>query len=278
MDENPESDFIDMESLNLKQILDKPNQQPPDTHTPNYLDSDFIDMESLNLTQILDKPNQQPPDTHRFSNEYLTEGILLVIKNNIFNLFDMIIDAEDNENIKSVEIYINLLINTIIINGKTLEQYKSITYNIQEKILSISNSYRTMCLHKMIYNILHCRSCDNIHFRVIQPIVTKYPPIPEDIRKNIELKLPQFKYSKQMQSLSNKQPPQFKVDQIVGCRDITHRWWLSRVLHVHNDSNSKFYWYYVHFEGWPKCSREWICSSSYSIRKFNPKRHILKRS
>jgi hypothetical protein len=240
---------------------------------------DFIDMESLNLTQISDKSDQQrQPDTHVSSHEYVTEGMTLIIKNNIFNLINMIIDAEDNDNIKSANTYINLLINTIIINGKLLEQVKSITYNIQEKITTISNSYSTMCLHKMIVNILHCRSCDNMHFRVIQPVTNKYPPIAEDIRKVIELRLPQFRYRKQMQVLRNKQTPQFKVNQIVGGRDKTHRWWLSRVLHVYNDPNSKFHWYYVHFEGWPECSREWICSSSYSIRQFNPKKHVLKRS
>lgn len=238
---------------------------------------DFIDMESLNLSQISDKRNQRP-DTHIFSHEYATEGILLVIKNTIFNLINMIIDAEDNDDSKSATAYVHLLINTIIINGKILEQSKAVTCTIQEKIACLSNSYSIMCLHKMLVNILQCQSCDNIHFRVIQHIANKYPPMAENVRKIIELRLPQFRYRKQIQELRNKQPPRFKVNQIVGGRDKTNRWWLSRVLHVYTDHNSKFHWYYVHFEGWPKCSREWICSSSYSIRPFNPKRHILKRS
>ena len=271
MDEKTEPDFIDMESLNLTQISDIPAVSP-------YMPQVLPDIRIVNSPDIRIVNLSPTTNNHKISSrEYLNESMLLIIKNNIFNLIDMIIDAEDNENNKSAKMYINLLINTIIINGKILEQSETVSHDIQEKLSAISKSYSVMCLYKMLANINKHRSVDNVHFRVIQPITNKYPPMPEDLRKVIELRLPQFRYRKQMQVLRNKPPPQFKVDQIVGGRDKTHRWWLSRVLHVYNDPNSKFHWYYVHFEGWPKCSREWICSSSYSIRQFNPKRHVLKR-
>jgi hypothetical protein len=238
---------------------------------------DFIDMDTMDLRRIT-REKRKNTLSRGFDREYAQQSMVFLIKNNIINIINMINDAEDNENMNVSYDHVILLINTLIINGKLLEKHQAVILIIFHKIHNIQKSYAKSCLYKILHNITTKKSYKNIHFRIIKKIFNNNPPISEDIRKNIESTLPQFRYCRQACNLLKNNIKKFKIDQIVGARDKNNKWWMSRILHVYNDPNSKFSWYYVHFEGWSKCDREWICSSSYSVRVFNPRKHILKRS
>lgn len=225
-----------------------------------------------------ENPPSQPSQSKclNYGKEFSRQCMVLILKNHALELINLIVSTEHDDDARIVHKYTYMLINLLIVNGSVLEDEETSTNIIQNALHHIKDGYLTMCLHKMMRNIIQKKSYENIHFRVIKPHSSVSLRIPSEKRKYIESKLPQFRYVRQ--KFKTKTPPKFKVDQIVGARDKTNRWWLSRVLHVYNDSDSKFYWYYVHFEGWPKSSREWICSSTYSIRQFNPKKHILRRT
>jgi len=73
-----------------------------------------------------------------------------------------------------------------------------------------------------------------------------------------------------------KKERKFSVNEIIGARDKEGKWWLSRILSKFNDPVSGIQWYYVHFHGWSHDHNEWI-GDSHKIKKFNPRKHILKR-
>lgn len=68
----------------------------------------------------------------------------------------------------------------------------------------------------------------------------------------------------------------YAVGQIVGARDSERRWWMARILFIFDDPKYPYPWYYVHFENWDDIHNEWI-SSPYRIKRFNPRRDILRR-
>jgi hypothetical protein len=126
----------------------------------------------------------------------------------------------------------------------------------------------------MLNNIRKKKFADNLHYREINQVMSSAPPIPVEERIAIEKNLPTFRYSRQIK----KKLKPFKVDQIVGAKDKENKWWLARILHVHNTPNASHVWYYVYFEGWGSAHNEWINSSTYRVRAYNPRRHFLKRS
>jgi hypothetical protein len=68
----------------------------------------------------------------------------------------------------------------------------------------------------------------------------------------------------------------YNVGQIVGAKDQERKWWMARILYIVDDPNYPYPWYYVHFEGWGDIQNEWI-SSPIRLKKFNPRRDILRR-
>jgi hypothetical protein len=69
----------------------------------------------------------------------------------------------------------------------------------------------------------------------------------------------------------------FKIGQIVGARDPSRQWWMSRILYMFTDPAYPYPWYYVSYEGWATIHREWI-SSPLRIRAFYAPRDKLYRS
>lgn len=62
----------------------------------------------------------------------------------------------------------------------------------------------------------------------------------------------------------------FDVDEIVGAKDKSGKWWMSRVLAIYNYNSHVVY--YVEFLGWGTQFNEFI-SDKFRIEKYKPKKH-----
>ena len=165
-----------------------------------------------------------------------------------------------------------MLKNTLIIHGDILYKMTDFTNEIDNYLSLIELNYNRCIIHKMISNIKNNNYMENIYFREATYAVSNVPPMSVTERMSIEENLPQFRYSRQ---IKKKQAP-FNVDDIVGAKDKENKWWLARILHRFDAPETEDYWYYVRFENHGPFHDEWICSKTYRVRYFNPKKHFLK--
>jgi hypothetical protein len=205
--------------------------------------------------------------------EFALDARILLIRNVLVSLIETAVDIELSDTNTDARAPLRSIINLLILHGRELASAPETRRDIKNHAFKLKRTQTCLTVFRMLFNIKQHRFSANMHFRQVKEHVPAALPVSIEARIMIETHLPQYRKARQ----SLKEPPVFKVDQIVGGRDSTNRWWLSRVLHVHNEPGTKIYWYYIHFEGWPKSSREWICSRSYSIRSYNPKKHILRR-
>ena len=166
----------------------------------------------------------------------------------------------------------NMLKNTLIIHGDTLYKMTDFTNEIDNYLSLIELNYNRCIIHKMISNIKNNNYMENIYFREVTYAVSNVPPMSVTERISIETTLPQFRYSRQ---IKKKRSP-FNVDDIVGAKDKENKWWLARILHRFDAPETEDYWYYIRFENHGPLHDEWICSKTYRVRYFNPKKHFLK--
>jgi hypothetical protein len=236
---------------------------------------EFIDLESADLQSLpssyLAKHLAADIRVSHVMGEFKYDIDQLILRTTISTLIAMIEDIVDKSEIYQL---MGMLRNIIILNEKLLSKNTGLVDDISKMIANTDlTHFNKLMVHKMLHNIKSNKPLNNIHFRETIASIHKIPPISVENRAIIEKTLPYFRTTKQMK----KDPPIFKVDQIVGARDSENKWWLSRVLHVHNDPQSKHYWYYIHFEGFNAMNREWINSKTYRVRRFNSKKHFLKR-
>ena len=234
---------------------------------------EFIDLSNIDLSD-LGKPMVHKPEyiNESISHEYIDEMHILLIKSNIMNQITLIKDISDSEDKTHVHYLYSILKNTIIIHGKTLYKMPNYITEIDNYLSNIELNYNRYVIHKMLSNIKNNRIAENIYFRDITYTLSNIPPMPNNERIAIEQKLPQFRHLKQ---IKKKQKP-FNVDEIVGAKDKENKWWLSRVLHRFDTPDTEDYWYFIRFENHSPLHDEWICSKTYRVRRFNPKKHFLK--
>jgi hypothetical protein len=226
-------------------------------------------------TKKLNEKKEPSSKTPYNALEYNTDIQVCILKTTICNIIMSIHDAD----IIASNVLFDVLKNTIILHGKTLCNNLEFVSYIEDRMVSMELSYNVIAVYKMLRNIRDKKSRDNIHLRVINNNDSNMPPITAEARLAIERRLPQTRFSRQLK----KKPSEFVVGEIVGCKDRNNNWYLSEVLHIHDDPTFSGYWYYINFKGWGLVNKnestynEWISSESFRVRKFNPRRHLLKR-
>jgi hypothetical protein len=206
------------------------------------------------------------------SREYDIDIRRCIVKTNIVNL--LLIIEDTNDQVK-LGIILDILKNTIILQSKELANMPYFITQIESSLIHHKTSYNTNVIFKMLNNITKKQAHLNLHFRVINNKVSKLPPISEEDRIVIESKLSNMRYSKQIKKKSL-----FVIGEIVGCRDKNNNWWMAEINYIHIDVNYSGYWYYVEFKGWNLTGNifsEWISSESFRIKKYNPRKHHLKK-
>ena len=216
--------------------------------------------------------NTENKKTNTIYKEYTNELNALLIKSNIMNQITLIHEVSESDNKTHLHQLYNMLKNTLIIHGDTLYKMTDFTNEIDNYLSLIELNYNRCIIHKMISNIKNNNYMENIYFREATYAVSNVPPMSVTERMSIEENLPQFRYSRQ---IKKKQAP-FNVDDIVGAKDKENKWWLARILHRFDAPETEDYWYYVRFENHGPLHDEWICSKTYRVRYFNPKKHFLK--
>jgi hypothetical protein len=238
---------------------------------------EFIDLSTTNLLDLgtpVTYVKEKPASTEsQYMKEYESESHTLIMKSTILNQITLIQEIDDSE-YKTVnhQMY-NILKNMLILHGSVISRMPTFITEIENCMTLIELSYSRYVIHKMINNLRNGVHKDNIHFRESNTVVSNIPPMTVEERMAIEEKLPQFRYSRQ---IKKKQKP-FNVGEIVGAKDKENKWWLARVLHRHDASDSPDHWYYIRFENCDAMHDEWISSKTYRVRYFNPKKHFLKR-
>lgn len=237
---------------------------------PNIIDLTTINLRDLGHPVVEEK--EKSTDSH-YMREYDKCINTLVMRTNILNQITLIQEIDDNSD-KTIKYQMyNILKNMLILHGKEITQLPQFIKEIENHLCSLDLSYNRVVIHKMINNIRKGIYKNNIHFRESNTMVSNIPPMPVEERLNIEEKLPQYRYSRQ---IKKKQKP-FNVGEIVGAKDKENKWWLARVLHRHEAPDCTDYWYYIRFENHGPMHDEWISSKTYRVRYFNPKKHFLKR-
>ena len=223
---------------------------------------------------MIEVPNFRKAEPEFASREYTGDINRVILRSIIERILAGAPINDDNVENK-IKPTLTIIRNILIVNGKLMEDSPKLCAYVENSIWKYPASYERDIIYKLIRNIKLRKSKANIHFRSIRKIVPSNMPMPVDLRKCLEKKLLNSSFCRQPM---DKPSAKFSVGQIVGARDKTFKWWLSRVIYVYNDLNSTHYWYYVHFEGWPKFMREWICSSTYAVRYYNPKKHPLRKT
>lgn len=206
----------------------------------------------------------------RYAQEYIKDSEKLIIKSNIMNMIMLIDECDEPIEIKRLT---NILKNMIILHGKELKNMPDCILNIERALKMQELCYDIYVLYKILHNIKFNSVVDNIHFRHIEQDIECFPPIPPEERIILENKIKYMRFNYQ----AKKKQDAFKVGQIVGAKDKENKWWLSRILHVYNDHQRDGFWYYVRFEGWGELHDEWIYSETYRVRRFNSRKHFLKK-
>jgi hypothetical protein len=167
---------------------------------------------------------------------------------------------------------IKILQNIIILHEKELTNMNIFTPLLINNIQNMKLGYAEFHILKILQNIKQRKYVDNLSFGYINNSnLSNKPPISEKKRLYIEKKLPSIKPTRYFKKKNNS----FKVNQIVGAKDKENKWWLSRVLHIHDTPEAC--WYYIKFEGWDDIHNEWINANTYRVRWFNPRKHFLKK-
>jgi hypothetical protein len=230
------------------------------------------DLLSVNMTMENEVP-MKPRDDHHGSREYDNDIRGCIVKTTITNLLLIIEDSDDQI---AIGVILDILKNTIILQAKELSNMPYFISQIEKFLMHQETTYNKYVVFKMLNNIKKRRSGENIHFRVVNNKVSNIPPMSEEDRITIETKLPHMRFSRQIKKKKNI----FVLGEIVGCRDKNNNWWMAEVKHIHIDENYSGYWYYVEFKGWNLTGNifsEWISSEGFCIKKYNPRKHHLKR-
>lgn len=209
------------------------------------------------------------------ASEYVSDSLPLLVKTIIKNLLMVIEDIDDKVSSQSL---MDVLKNTIILHGKTIALMPEFIIYIENALMGQELVYNIFIIYKMLKNLKDKQVSQNIHFRVINDKVSSLPPISTEQRIIIENNITRMRFSRQIK----KRVCMFKVGQIVGARDKNNNWWLSEVIHIHDDPNYAGYWFYIRFKGWDlngdkSMHNEWISSESFRIKFYNPRKHFLKR-
>jgi len=249
MDDIVLPEFIDL-NFSTEKLVEKLMEKQAETNAP------------------AETPAEKPAEKR--TPEYNSEIEALILKSTVLNHIALMQEMNDSEDKTLIHQMVNNLKNMIILHGRHLFKIIDI---IESALAKMELDFNRFVIHKMIDNIRKNKHSDNLWFRDVNINISNTPPIPVEERKLIESKLPQFNYSKQIK----KAMKPFAVNQIVGAKDKENRWWLSRILHVHDSSDSENYWYHVRFEGWGSLHDEWINNKTYRVRAYNPRKHFLKR-
>ena len=297
MDDLDLPEFIDVSTMNLNNLMYSTKPQKRDTtqsfvkkYYKKYMNDILqIDTQKRKMQQendTLKKEKTIQIDTQKtiqidtqktipkntIYKEYTNELNTLLIKSNIMNQITLIHEVSESDDKTHLHQLYNMLKNTLIIHGKTLYKMTDFTNEIDNYLSLIELNYNRCIIHKMISNIKNNNYMENIYFREATYAVSNVPPMSVTERMSIEENLPQFRYSRQ---IKKKQAP-FNVDDIVGAKDKENKWWLARILHRFDAPETEDYWYYIRFENHGPLHDEWICSKTYRVRYFNPKKHFLK--
>ena len=240
-----------------------------DLTIPEFIDLNEMDLSDLWLNDSQKEPPKEPPKEPHM--EYNDDIAALILKTTLLNHLSLIQEINDSDDKTLLYQMINNFKNMLILHGRVLNKNPRITESVENYLYKIQLDFSSV-IYKMIDNIRNKKYSDNLYFRDVNNNNSNTPPIPVEQRKLIESMLPQFKYSRQIK----KPIKPFVVKQIVGAKDKENKWWLSRILHVHEQPDSANYWYYVRFEGWGELHDEWINSKTYRVRAFNPRKHFLK--
>jgi len=228
---------------------------------------------SIFNTSFIHETTNKKNITENHTNEYYRDITLVIIENNILQMINILRDVDLSKASYIKYNMFGVLQNIIIINSNKLRElyYKNNFTIIKKAIYSLPDKYNKMVLLNMFDNIVNSKSYNNINYRHIEPIITKYPPISAEERICIEQQLPQFRRSKQYK----KNPNIFKVDEIVGVKSDENKWNMGRVLHNYTDESTGYDWYYVKIEGMSNTCNFWVNSITYRIQKFKPHKHLL---
>jgi hypothetical protein len=241
--------------------------------------SDFdkiAEMSKINMPNLIDTPDipLNPQKKYRHKAEYVSEYIddteKLLVKTSIMDMITLIEDCDEPIEKKKM---LNVIKNMVILHGKIIKTMPEFIKNVERSLMRQELQYDILVIHKILYNITNNNLQDNIHFRHVNENIQKYPNIePEEIAI-IARKIKYMRFSYQ----AKKKHTPFIVGQIVGAKDKEMKWWLSRIIHVHNDTERAGYWYYIRFEGWGPIHDEWIYSETYRVKWFNARKHFLKK-
>jgi hypothetical protein len=230
------------------------------------------DLHSLICTMANEVP-MKPRDDYHGSREHDFDIRGCIVKTTITNLLLIIEDSDDQI---EIGVLLDLLKNTIILQGSELANMQHFITQIERMLMQQETSYNKYVIFKMLNNIKKHRPGENLHFRVVNNKISNIPPMSEADRIIVETKLPHMRFSRQITKKKNI----FVSGEIVGCRDRNNDWWMAEIKHIYIDENYSGYWYYVEFKGWNLTGNifsEWISSEGFRIKKYNPRKHHLKR-
>lgn len=234
----------------------------------------FDDLQMPSLIDTADIPMKPKKNVYCrdavYASEYIGETDRLLVKTNIIGILTLMDECEDQIEKKKM---ISMLKNMVILHGKILKHMHEFIKNIEGALSNQELCYDTFVLYKMMNNIKKKKLQDNIHFRYVNENIQKYPSLTPEDQMIIDHKIKYMRFSYQ----AKKKREPFKVGQIVGAKDKEMKWWLSRILHVHDDHERSGYWYYIRFEGWGPMHDEWIYSETFRVKLFNPRKHFLKK-
>lgn len=261
------------ELIDSSDIPDMPTLSIP-FHTNYHFEQQPKTLLKKEIKTEIPKKEYKPfdPKTLRaaYVSEYIDDTGKLLVKTNISNILTLIDECDDSTTVRQMT---SMLKNMIILHGKQLQTMPQFVKNIEGSLTDHELRYDVFVIYKMLHNITNRMIHDNIHFRSVNENIQKYPPLSTESRIILEKKVKYMRYSYQ----AKKKRTPFEIGQIVGAKDKEMKWWLSRILHVHNEPNRSGYWYYIRFEGWGPIHDEWIYSETYRVRWFNARKHFLKK-
>ena len=185
------------------------------------------------------------------------------IQTNIINLMQLL-DANESEHILQESIIYNIfeLIRHVCLHQSEDHEFLKLVKAWFHKYI-ISKKYSSLV---KIYDSIFT---DNLYCE--ENVKCMYIPEPSAdwVKEKIKEYHEQIEHA-QIRRNAKKPAPKYALNDIVGAKDKEGRWWMSKILNVHEFQGS--FVYYVEFIGWGEKFNEFI-ADGFRLSPFNPKKH-----
>lgn len=238
---------------------------------PEMIDLAVADLRDLGSPAIKKFPKKN--EQTYMAREYESEMNIIIVKSTILMQLSLIQNIDESNDKSIIRQMYGVLKNILILYARSLHKSPAFLQDIKRYLIELARCYELNIIYCILYLIGVGNFHDLCYYHEVTYCINTLPPISAEERIIIEKTLPQFRQP----SMSKKTADPFSVDELVGAKDKENKWWLARVLHRYSPANSPDYWYYIRFENCGPSHDEWICSRSYRVRHYNPKKHFLRR-